>query len=184
MMKKSFWILISATVCFLIIAIGPYEVSKSVLISYLHSGGLVQKVMLLRSLSGYFALSLILIQLLIGFFIKYWTKVFGKGILSVHKIITVFLIFFVIIHPLTFVLINFKIKGILDPFYVFTDVCVMCKNIFEFNYTFGRISFWLIIFTVLAKLIPSEGWFKKYSKNIHALNYLAFIFILLHLLIR
>jgi predicted ferric reductase len=184
MTKKYLGILIFMTLCIVVLAIGPYQIYKSNLVSYINNGDIVQKLILIRGLTGWLVLSLILIQLFIGVFIKFWIKFLGKGILNIHKIITIFIILLAIIHPLTFVLINFKIKGIFDPFYVFTDVCVMCKNIFEFNYTFGRISFWLIVFIVFANLFPSEGWFKKYSKNIHALNYLAFIFILLHLLIK
>jgi predicted ferric reductase len=184
MVKKYFIVILFTLLCFGILFLGPYQIYKSNLVSYVNSGDIVQRLTLFRGLTGWLALSFILIQLLIGTFIEFWTKVLGKNIIKIHKLITIFIIILVFIHPLTFVLINFKIKGIFDPFYVFTDICVMCKNIFEFNYTFGRISFWLIMFTIFAKLFPSEGWFKKYSKNIHALNYLAFVFILLHLLIR
>jgi len=96
---------------------------------------------------------------------------------NIHRVVSVFVVLLVIVHPLSFVLINYMVKGAIDPFYVFTDICVLCKNIYETTYTFGRIAFWLIVLIILFKMFTQ----KKYSKNIFILKILVVVFIVLHI---
>jgi hypothetical protein len=175
--KKYFGIIFFVFVCLTAFLVGPYQIYRSPLLVYLHSGGLVQKIILFRSLTGWLVFGLIIFQLLIGVFIEYWTNIFGKKFVNIHRVVSVFVVLLVIVHPLSFVLINYMVKGAIDPFYVFTDICVLCKNIYETTYTFGRIAFWLIVLIILFKMFTQ----KKYSKNIFILKILVVVFIVLHI---
>jgi len=98
-----------------------------------------------------------------------------------HHFLSIAILFLIVLHPLLYVLFLFKIKGVLDPFYVFSDLCLLCKGNFEYFYNFGRIALWLIVFSIFVMLFKNSSQFlKKYAGKLHRLNYLAFYLVALH----
>lgn len=95
---------------------------------------------------------------------KYW----------LHHILVFFILCLIFAHIFAYVFYVKAIKGFFDPFYPFTDLCLICKNVIypEYFVNFGRIGLWLIGIASLAILF---GW-----RKLHSLNYLAFLFLALH----
>jgi len=83
---------------------------------------------------------------------------------------------FILIHIASYVFFVYKVKGFFDPFYPFTDLCLLCKNVIypEYFVNFGRIALWLLGFGVLAKIVG--------LKKFYFLPFLALAFVLLHIL--
>ncbi len=113
------------------------------------------------------ALSVNLVQRVLGltiFVLMFW-QIWTERLDS-----WVFIYTLVVLNLLFFGLANYFAGHGLDPFYVFTDVCVLCSNRFELLYTLGRLVFWLLTISVFAGLFKVKG---KFS----ALNYAAFLLI-------
>jgi len=121
--------------------------------------------------------------LVIGFF----QKVAGITVFSLLLIQTIWIIlgkklnrlfftqglviyFLILVHIFLLVFYNFKARGVLDVFYPFTDLCLLCQGRYELLMTLGRLAFWLIT----AQLFITS--LRKYP----FLNYLAFFFVALH----
>jgi DMSO/TMAO reductase YedYZ heme-binding membrane subunit len=119
---------------------------------------------LLQRITGLLVFVLLSVQILLGAFMGKWREKLG---------VIIFLL--MLTHLLLFVLLNFKLKGVIDPFYVFTDFCLMCPKLTEFYYTLGRVSFWLMSLTVLAAVLRNEPWWRKNWRKFHRLNYVVFL---------
>lgn len=167
------------SVWILILAIGPYTLIKNSLIGPIfHNNVLLFN--FLQRLAGLLAFSLIFVQIMLGSFMNKWIEKFGGWIFNFHVIEGIFVYLFILSHPFFFVLINYKLKGIFDPFYVFTDLCVLCKNKLELYYTFGRVAFWLITIAALAAGFRTQPWLIRNWRKFHILSYFAFFFVALH----
>ena len=110
-------------------------------------------------------------QIIIGAYINRFTKKLGGWVFKFHVIEGVAVYLLVLMHPIFFVLTNYFGGRGLDPFYVFTQVCVLCSGT-ELFYTLGRVSFWLISITVFAGLFRAAKF--------HIINYLVFLIIGIH----
>jgi len=86
----------------------------------------------------------------------------------------------ILAHTLSFVVLKYFANRILDPFYVFTDFCVLCQVRGELFYTFGRLAFWLLTFSVFAAYFRNTDTFKKHWRLFHYMNYFIFILALIH----
>ncbi len=162
-----------------IISIGPITVVKDTPLSLAISS---QAFLLnyLQRIVGTAAFGLLLFQIMLGSFMKTWTQKLGAWVFKFHLFEGALIYSLIILHPLLFVLYNFKIKGVLDPFYVYTDLCVLCSNKLEFFYNFGRIAFWLITIAVLAAKFRTYPALRRYWRKFHILNYLAFFAVAYH----
>lgn len=130
---------------------------------------------------GLLAFSMLFVQIILGAFMQKWIDKLGAWIFRFHIMEGLVIYSLVFAHPLFFVLFNYFIKGILDPFYVYVDVCALCKGSFEWFYNFGRIGFWLITTAVLAGLFRASTPFMRiHWRKFHILNYIAFFFIWYH----
>lgn len=134
----------------------------------------------LQRLAAVLAFSLLFVQVILGAFMESLTEKFGGWIFKLHVYQGVVSYALVIIHPLLFLGLNFKDKGVIDPFYVFTDFCAICSTPLELWYTFGRISFWLITVAVFAAIMRKQAWWRIHWRKFHVLNYLAFLLIAIH----
>lgn len=129
-----------------------------------------QIALLIQRYVGYAALGLFFSRILAGKFFK------KSGIAAWF----LFLFFAAVaIHIFAYVFFVYKIKGVFDPFYPFTDLCVLCKNVIypEYYVNFGRLALWIITAFALLPL-----FFKKAQKY-YWLNYLAFFFLAIHILL-
>ncbi len=132
-------------------------------------------------LSGIFLFTLIFIQTVLGFFLEKFVKKYGNWINKVHEIQGYLILILAIIHPVFLLLFNFKIFHTFDPFYVYTQLCLLCKSKFEFIYTLGRFAFWLLILGVFSTLLKNSAlWLKRNWRKLHSLNIIVFILSALH----
>jgi len=171
--KRYFWIF----VWLLILAAGPITVLKKTPIANLTFQNVPLLINFFQRITALLAFSMLFIQIILGSFMTGWTQKLGGKVFNFHLTQGAVTYALVLAHPILFVLYNFKIKGIFDPFYVFTEVCLYCRNLTEFWYTLGRVSFWLISMAVLAAILRNEPWWRKNWRKFHILNYFAFFLI-------
>lgn len=162
-----------------VLAIGPYTIFKNTNLGTLKSNPLLI-VNILQRIAGIAAFTLVFFQIILGAFMEKLTQKLGGWIFKFHIIQGPIAYSLILLHPLLLVLFNFKIFGKFDPFYIFTDFCVLCKPVSEYYLTFGRIAFWLVTFAVVAAKFRTRPFFRKNWRVFHSLNYLAFFFIVIH----
>ena len=134
----------------------------------------------LQRFVGLLAFTLLFWQIILGAFMEKWIEKLGGWIFKFHVTEGAIAYALVILHPLLFILFNFKAFGKLDPFYVFTDICLLCPNKLELFYTLGRISFWLVTVAVIVAKFRTWGWLRIYWRKFHILNYIGFLLAALH----
>ena len=163
--KIIFWI-----IWLVIVTIGPYTISKNIVFPKVFSDyGLTLN--FLERLSGVFIFTLLFIQIILGAYMKKLTSRFGGWIFKVHAIQGPIIYFLaLIIHPFFLLIFNFKLFHTIDPFYIYTQVCFLCKNKLELFYTFGRLAIWFLVVGIFA-----ANWKKSYL-----FSYVAFFFVALH----
>jgi len=144
------------------------------------TGNIAQSINIFQRIAGLIAFSAIFMQIVVGANLSKLSKIFGTWINKFHIFQGIVAYAFVLVHPLLFLFYNFKIRGSIDPFYVFTDACLLCPRPYELYWSFGRIAFWLISFAVLAAMIRSESWWKENWRKFHILNYFTFFLIAAH----
>lgn len=129
---------------------------------------------LLQRITGIIAFSLITLQIYLGS---------RKINLKLHMANGLIAYTFVLIHPLLLILYRYVFFGRFDPYYVFTDACVLCGNLNEYFINFGRIGLYLITIAVfVAKFKNIDKWLKANWTKIHPINYLAFYSLSIHAL--
>ncbi len=137
---------------------------------------------LFQRIVGLMAFTLLFIQIFLGAFMVKLTDKLGGWVFGFHIFNGKLLYFLVLLHPAMYMAYLFKIKGVLDPFYVYTDLCVLCKGNLEHFYNFGRIALWLITAGIVAVIFRgSDPFLKKNWRKFHLLNYLAFFLVAIHL---
>lgn len=139
-----------------------------------------QLINVFQRITGLIAFSLLFVQIILSTFMQKWIEKLGAWIFKFHIIEGVFVYGLIIVHPLLFVLFNLKASGVIDPFYVFTDFCLLCSRPIELYYTFGRVAFWLISLAVLARILRAETWWKENWRKFQFLNYVAFFLVAGH----
>ncbi len=135
---------------------------------------------ILQRTVGLLAFSLLFIQIILGAFMQKWKEKLGAWIFRFHIIQGAVAYALVLAHPLLFLAYNFKIRGVFDPFYVFTDFCLLCPRPIELYYTFGRIAFWFISLAILAAILRTETWWRRNWRKFHILNYFVFFLVAGH----
>ncbi len=91
------------------------------------------------------------------------------------KLFTFFMYLFVLIQPFLIILARYIFNSDLDPFYMFTDLCVLCGNKAEFTVNFLRIAFYSVSVAVFVPLIKNyDKFLKKYWKYSEVFYYVGF----------
>lgn len=135
----------------------------------------------IQRLLGLTAFTLLFFQIILGAFMEKWTNKLGGWIFRFHIIEGVIVYTLIILHPLSFMLFNYFARRGLDPFFVFTYLCVLCPTRIDFFETLGRISFWLLNIAVWAGLFRAATPYMRVNwRKFHILNYLAFVLIGIH----
>ncbi len=82
---------------------------------------------------------------------------------------------FIFIQPILVILSRYIFNSDLDPFYMYTDLCVLCDGRGEFIVNFLRISFYAVSIAVFA---PFFGYLdktiKKYEKYLRYFYFVGF----------
>lgn len=164
-----------------IIAIGPVTIflNTTINLQTLFANQPVT-INLFQRLAGLVAFSMIFSQIVIGANMQALTQKFGAWVFKLHLAEGAFAYVLVLLHPLLFVLFNFKIRGVFDPFYVFTDLCVLCETSLEYFYNFGRVSFWVLTISILAAKFRTHPLLRNNWRKFHMLNYLVFFMVSVH----
>ena len=174
--KKTFFILVWVLLLVLAV-ISPIKEFKFVLASK----NQVLLIGLFQRILGLLAFTLLFIQIFLGAFMGRLTEKLGEWVFNFHLFNGKLLYTLILLHPAFYMLYLFKIKGVLDPFYIYSDLCVLCKGNLEHFYNFGRVAFWLITAGIIAAVFrASDPFLKKNWRKFHILNYFAFFLIAIH----
>lgn len=162
----------------LMFVLGPLSVLKNPLFLGVNSVGSLAT-FLQRSIS-LIAFQLLAVMILIGLFMEILEKKYGKWALLTHRGIGITSFLLVLLHPFALFVGNFIYRRVIDPFYIFTDFCLLCETKTEMFITLGRISFWLFSLVVLVAILRKENWWRENWKYFHKLSYLGFILVSVH----
>ncbi|MFH1863321.1 MAG: hypothetical protein ABIJ85_00205 [bacterium] len=174
--KKTFFILVWVLLLVLSV-ISPVKEFKFVLASK----NQVLLIGLFQRILGLLAFTLLFIQIFLGAFMGRLTEKLGEWVFNFHLFNGKLLYTLILLHPALYMLYLFKIEGVLDPFYIYSDLCVLCKGNLEHFYNFGRVAFWLITAGIIAAVFrASDPFLKKNWRKFHILNYFAFFLIAIH----
>lgn len=134
----------------------------------------------IQRVTALWAFIMLTFQIVTGARMTKLTERFGGWVFKYHTWEGRIAYGFIFIHLISLLLVNYISKHILDPFYVFSDFCLLCETKTELFYTFGRIAFWLFTAAVIAAVVRTRPWWRQNWRNFHILNYLAFFLILIH----
>ena len=136
---------------------------------------------LAQRIFGLTLFTMLFVQIILGSFMRRLTEIFGGWIFKFHVLEGITIYSLVLLHITSFILFRYFAGLGLDPFYIFTDFCLLCKTKSELYITLGRLSFWLITTTVFAGLFRTLNPFMRiHWKKFHILNYLVFLLIGIH----
>ncbi len=93
---------------------------------------------------------------------------------SSKKIFTYFMYLFIFVQPILVVLSRYIFNSDLDPFYMYTDLCVLCDGRGEFIINFLRISFYTVSIAVFIPVFKDWNKFiKSYYNEVSTVAYYA-----------
>lgn len=172
--------LVFYTLWILLVALGPIAVLKNTPIATLAGHNALIVNALLRII-GLVAFTVLFIQLILGSFMPYLTQKFGGWLFNFHILQGIFVYILVLGHPSLYMGYRYLIGQGLDPFFIFTSVCVLCHTKLDLYYTFGRVAFWFVTTAVFAGLFRTATPFlRMHWRKFHILNYFAFLFVGYH----
>ncbi len=83
--------------------------------------------------------------------------------------------FFVFIQPVLILLSMYIYSSRFDPFYMYTDLCVLCGGKYEYYINFLRIAFYTVSIAFISPYFKSiNNWFKTNWKLLTNFYYLGF----------
>lgn len=141
---------------------------------------LFQDIYFLQRASGLILFTLMAFQIFLGALMPILTKKFGKWVFNYHLTQGIIIASLAIFHPITFLILNFISKKVFDPFYIFTDFCVLCLTKIELYYSFGRFAFWILASGITAAHIRKWNWWKENWRFVHIFNYIVFFLVAIH----
>src|SRR4030042_2301674 len=135
----------------------------------------------IQRIFGLTLFTLLFVQLILGAFMDKWERKLGEWVFKYHVIEGIIIYCLALLHPLSLMFLNYFVGSGLNPYFVFIDVCLICRYPIDYYYTLGRISFWLLTVTVFAGLFrKATPWLKKNWRKLHVLNYLVFLIVGAH----
>jgi len=172
--KIIFWLIWLAFVF-----VGPYTIIKNSRLDLVFSSpGLT--IVFFQRMTGVLAFILFFLQIVLGANMPKLKQILGDWLFEFHGIEGLFTFFLFLLHPILYLLYYRSLYHVIDPFYVFTQVCLICKKT-EIIYSLGRVSFWLGGLAVVAALFrDAPGWLSKNWRKIHIINYLVFFLMAIH----
>ncbi len=164
----------------LLVSLGPIAVLTNSPLATL-PGHTALIINVLQRIIGLITFTLLFIQLILGSFMPYWTQKFGGWIFNFHITEGILIYCLIFAHPILFMFYRYSIGQGLDPFFIFTAVCVFCHTKLDLYYTLGRVAFWFINISVLAGLFRTATPFLRvHWRKFHVLNYFSFLLIGIH----
>ncbi len=139
------------------------------------------KVLLLNSfqrVSGMFAFTLIVSQIVLGAFLDRWVQVLGAFAYRLHVIQGLVAYGLILSHPVFQLLITFEISGVFSE--VLRTIFPTFASSQELYLTFGKMGFVIATVTFVAGYFRTNRFLRRYWRIFHMLNYLLFYFIFFH----
>lgn len=91
------------------------------------------------------------------------------------KLFTYFMYLFIFVEPILVILARYIFNSDLDPFYMYTDLCVLCDGRGEFIINFLRIAFYSVSIAVFAPVFGYlDKTIKKYEKFLRYFYFVGF----------
>lgn len=141
----------------------------------------VQIANILLTYSGLAVYFLLFLQIVVGLFLPFLIKKFGKWVVKLHIAEGLITYLLALMHVISFVLVGYFSGGGLNIYTGLINVCFLCNHFSDYYYTAGKISFWLLTLTVGAGILRKTGsWFIKNWEKVHVLNYAVFIVVGFH----
>jgi predicted ferric reductase len=141
----------------------------------------IQTINLLQRITGLTAFGLLFIQIVLGSNMDFWRTKLGDKALKLHIVNGILTYTFIFLHPILMVLYMYSYSSNFDPFYVYTDFCVLCDGAYEYYINFGRLAFLFTTIAVFAGLFRGMNmWMRQNWRKLHILNYFAFYFVSIH----
>lgn len=166
---------------FVLLALGPFTILKNTPLDVLLTGSRIIQVNFIQRVLGLTAFTMLFTQIILGAFMPKWIEKLGGWIFKFHITEGLIAYALVVLHPLMFFLFNYFIYQSLDIFYIFVDICILCKPPIEYFYSLGRLAFWLLTISVSAALFRTATPFMRiHWKKFHMINYLTFLVIWTH----
>lgn len=98
------------------------------------------------------------------------------------KLFTYFMYLFIFVEPILVILARYIFNSDLDPFYMYTDLCVLCDGRGEFIINFLRIAFFSVSIAVFAPLFGYlDKTVKRYEKYLYYFYFVGFYSLSLYL---
>ncbi len=164
----------------IMVSVGPYIVYSNSNMELILSNRFLLVNYIQRTL-GLMAFGAITFQITLGSNMDYFRKVLAGSALKFHIINGLFTYFLVFSHPLMWIVSNYFLRGRIDIYFPFVDVCLLCKSWLDWVYNFGRLGFWAITIAVSAGLLRGYDKFMRLNwRKFHVLNYFAFYFVSIH----
>ncbi|EKE06130.1 MAG: hypothetical protein ACD_19C00079G0035 [uncultured bacterium] len=141
----------------------------------------LELITLLQRITGLTAFVLLFIQIVLGSNMDFLRKRFGSIALKIHTANGLLSYLFIFTHPTLMIAFRHFLYGKIDPYYVFTDLCLLCEKPYDYYINFGRLAFVSVTIAVFAGLSRGYDKFMRlHWRKFHSLNYLAFYFVSLH----
>lgn len=140
----------------------------------------IETINLIQRVTGITAFALITLQIFLSS---------NRKFLKFHMLNGILAYTFVFIHPILMILYRYSYSGDFDPFYVYTDLCVLCDGTYEHYVNLGRISFYLLTVSVFVAKFrkgisilgkSTSDWIVNNWRKLHVINYLVFYLISIH----
>lgn len=135
---------------------------------------------LLQRITGITAFALITLQIFLSS---------NRKFLKFHMLNGILAYTFVFVHPILMIIYRYLYTSEIDPFYVYTDLCVLCDGTYEFYVNLGRIAFYLITITVFTAKFrkgimflgkTTSDWIVNNWRKLHVINYITFYLVSFH----
>ncbi len=116
-------------------------------------------------------------QVMIGAFVKPINKLFGGRMIRYHITQGLLAYLFIFMHPLFYGLYNIVSVGFISGLLKLLPNFATTQEVYI---NFGRTALVLLSIGVAAGLLRTRPFITKYWRLFHFLNYVAFIFVLIH----
>ena len=119
-------------------------------------------------------------QVFIGAFRKRLSDKFGQWVLGVHLLQGKILYGLILAHSISYLFYMYFFTGKINPFYIFTDFCLLCEQRRELFVSMGRIAFIFLNLTIATAIFRHAKAMVGNWNYIHKINYIIFFMISLH----
>lgn len=133
-----------------------------------------------QRISGLIIYTLLPLQIILGAFMRRLTEKFGSWIFWFHITQAILIYTLILVHPISSLILRWKVSGVVDPFYVFSDFCLLCKTKSDLYFTFGRIAFLSFTIAYIAGKFRTVSFLRKHWRKLHLFNYVGFFAMVYH----